>query len=142
MQTSSNYYRVGIVGYSAQKFDEKEARFLICKEYVRLINKNPGKNISIISGLTNLGIPKIAYENGALCGFKTVGVACNMAKDYECFPVDEEILVGDEWGDESLTFISMLDELIRIGGGKQSLKECDEARARNIPVTEIELPAL
>ena len=142
MQTSSNYYRVGIVGYSAQKFDEKEARFLICKEYVRLINKNPGKNISIISGLTNLGIPKIAYENAAICNFHTVGVACSKAVEFDCFPVDHKFIIGDEWGDESSTFISMLDELIRIGGGKQSLKECEDARARNIPVTEIELPAL
>lgn len=40
------------------------------------------------------------------------------AKDYECFPVDEEIIVGKEWGDESETFLDRVDILVKIGGGK------------------------
>ena len=76
-----------------------------------------------MSGLTNLGVPRIAYEEAIKLGLRTVGIACKQAEQYECFPCDEVILVGDNWGDESRAFLASIDVLLRVGGGKQSVAE-------------------
>jgi hypothetical protein len=52
--------RVGIVGYSAQKFDERKARVLV-RRAIYIAWDGLGK-LTIVSGYTNLGIPKLAYE--------------------------------------------------------------------------------
>ena len=33
------------------------------------------------------------------------------------------MIVGNEWGDESATFLGECDVIVRVGGGKQSLDE-------------------
>lgn len=56
-------------------------------------------------------------------GWTTVGVACAKAEQYDCYPVDRRVIVGNEWGDESATFLGECDVIVRVGGGKQSLDE-------------------
>lgn len=68
-------------------------------------------------------------------------MSCAKAFEYKCFPVDDVVIVGNSWGDESPTFLSMIDVLIRIGGGKQSHHEADLARIQGKRVIEFELPA-
>jgi hypothetical protein len=131
---------VGVVGYSGQKFDEEKAKGLISTNF-DLLETITNEDIVIISGLTNLGIPKLAYEEAVKRGWKTVGIACKKAKDYECFDVDETTIVGDNWGDESETFLNSLDVICRFGGGKQSLAEVDEAKEAGLKVFEYELKA-
>ena len=121
---------IGIVGYSSGKFDEKIAKALMAIAFDIVEENHPSKEYMVVSGLTDMGIPSIAYNMAKKRGWKTMGVACSQARDYDCFPVDEEIIEGDEWGDESSTFLDQLDVFIRIGGGEQSLEETEAARSR------------
>jgi hypothetical protein len=130
--------RVGVVGYSDQKFDQNSGRELIRKAFDLLDLK---EKIEMVSGLTNVGIPAIAYEEATRRGWKTVGVACSQALDYDCFPVQEAVIVGQSWGDESEAFLDMIDLVIRVGGGRQSRKEAHLARLQGKQVIEFELPA-
>jgi hypothetical protein len=142
--------RVGVVGYSAQKFDNDEAIGLLNQALSEAVSLCLSKDlyqvdwkeeITIVSGLTDLGIPAIAYEFAMVNGAPTMGIACAKAKEYECFPCDRVHIVGENWGDESESFLAAIDVLIRIGGGKQSLAECDRAKDLGIAVFEKELSA-
>lgn len=122
--------KIGVVGYSSGSFDTRVAALMVEIGIIQLLyddlvkNKtNFSKETTIVSGLTNVGIPKLAYEIAAKHDWSTVGIACELAKGFDCYPVDEEIIVGEEWGDESQTFINYIDCLIRVGGGEQSLEE-------------------
>jgi len=119
---------IGVVGYSGGKFDETIAKALMAIAFDIVEENHPDKEYMVVSGLTDLGIPSIAYNMAKKRKWKTMGIACSQAKDYDCFPVDEEIIEGDEWGDESKTFLSKLDVFVRIGGGKQSLEETESAK--------------
>lgn len=130
---------VGVVGFSGQKFDEKMARAFIDKAFDLLDNED--KDICVISGLTYVGIPAIAYDVAKERGYKTIGVACSKAKEYECFDVDEKYIEGEEWGDESEKFLSMLDVMIKVGGGKQSEEEVKKFKESGKPVIEFDLKA-
>lgn len=134
--------KIGVVGYSAQKFDESEAVRMLREAYDLIDRQYSGKSKAVVSGLTDLGIPALAYREAVSRGWRTVGIACSKAKDYTCFPVDEEIIVGSEWGEESQTFLKSLDVLVRVGGGKQSIRETAEFRESGRPVFEYYLQAL
>ena len=103
------------------------------------ISEEASKNICVISGLTSLGIPKLAYEEADRRCWKTVGIACEKAYDYELYPVDEKQIVGKDWGDESETFLSEIDILVCIGGGKQSKSELKTAKDKGIKTYFYEL---
>lgn len=145
MQNHTSEYiaplRVGIVGYSAQSFDRDYARAILINQ-LRSLKIKEGRNIEVVSGLTWLGIPGLAYEVATALDLRTVGIACKKARNYECFPCDEVFLIGEDWGQESDMFLSSIDMLIRIGGGKQSHAECARAKAKGIPVVEFELATL
>jgi hypothetical protein len=119
--------KIGIVGYSSSYFDLSKAQYLIelgidyMAYYIK--GRTLRNNISVVSSLTNLGIPKLAYEYATAKGYQTVGIACEKAKDYDCFPVDKAIIEGKNWGDESSLFINEIDCLVRVGGEEQSLNE-------------------
>ena len=51
--------RLGVIGYSAQKFDVKKARKIIKKEF-NYFKRIYGNDIIIVSGLTAMGIPLTA----------------------------------------------------------------------------------
>ena len=131
---------IGVVGFSGQKFDEEVAKEKI-KEAFDMITLVFGEDdFKIVSGLTNLGIPKLAYEEAASRDWYTVGIACKQANEYECFDVDEVHIVGDEWGDESGAFLSYIDVILRFGGGKQSLEEAGRAAEMGKKVYEYDIP--
>jgi hypothetical protein len=132
--------KIGVVGYSDKKFDKKEALELLRKGLDELVGRR--KDIVIVSGLTNLGIPAIAYKEAVLRGYRTVGIACKKASEYELFEVDESIILGDEWGEESDRFLEYIDVLLRVGGGKQSLAEAKKAKEMGKRVIEYELELL
>ena len=130
-------FRLGVVGYSSQRFDIDRARPLLRAEIGALTLTAP--DAEVVSGLTALGIPLVAYEVARECGLVTVGVACEKAKDYPCFPCDEVVIVGSEWGDESETFLGRIDFLLKVGGGKQSAAEFERFPG---PKKEVNLPTL
>jgi len=141
---SENIIRVGLVGYCPpSKFDEEEADAMI-KEIFFSIEKNieDGVELVLVSGWTNVGVLKLGYTEAKRRGWKTVGIACKRAEEHELFPVDAGLIVGEEWGAESRTFLQSIDMLVRIGGGEQSMAEAAIAAAAGQPVFAINLPLL
>lgn len=134
-----NDLKIGVVGYSTQKFDKEEAKILLEAAFDVIKQKYPNHIKIVVSGLTNIGIPALAYQEAIKRNWKTIGIACTKASEYDLFPVDKKIIIGNEWGDESETFIDSIDILIRIGGGKQSLKETEIFKTLNKPVIEFDL---
>jgi hypothetical protein len=134
--------RVGLVGYSAQKFDQSKALEYISEAFdvvEELFGAEAPHNL--VSGLTNLGIPRIGYMEAERRGWHLVGIACIKAADHDCYPVHKIELVGRNWGDESETFLDSIDVLICIGGGEQSKREVALAREREILTIEYDLEA-
>ena len=140
--------RIGVVGYSAQAFDKEEANLLLIEALMEIPEVRDetvwphSKIIQIVSGLTQLGIPAIAYSLAKKFSWKTIGIACEKAYKYECFPCDRAHIIGQNWGDESAAFLASIDVLIRIGGGPQSMRECEMAKGLGIPVIVRELAAV
>ena len=88
-------------------------------------------NIEIVSGYTDRGIPALSYVLAKLycktfhgyIDFTTTGFAPKKALSDKRCKVDKEIIVGENFGDESEAFVDYVDVLIKIGGGEQSIKE-------------------
>lgn len=131
--------KVGVVGYSGEfgewSFDPDVGRALIRDQLLRIHNDHTSRVIEVVSGLTNMGIPRIAYEEAAKLGMITVGVAPEGSLEHPHFNVDKVIYVGDDWGDESAAFLDYIDMLIKVGGGKQS-----EAEFKTFQGPKTELP--
>ena len=134
--------RIGVVGYSGKKFNQIVAKALmeIVLDLVEEYHKD--KEYMLVSGLTDLGIPAIAYRSAKKRKWKTMGIACEKAEEYDLYPVDEKIIEGKDWGDESVTFLDNIDVLVRIGGGEQSMDEVEKAKKKNITVYEYDLPEI
>lgn len=127
--------RIGFIGYSAQKFDVEKA-----KSYIKsILDLLSDPHCEVVAGLTNLGIPALAYEEALSRGLTTVGFSCSKALKYECFPVDKRFLFGDNWGDESQSFLEYIDILVIIGGGENTKREELQAREMDIPIIQYPL---
>jgi len=129
--------KIGFVGYSSTDFAFSKGKDAVHEKFETLCNKYD--KFVVVSGLTNIGIPALVYSEAIFRGLKTVGFSAKEAKEYDCFPVDEEILIGNNFGDESDEFINYIDVLVRIGGGKQSRKEELAAREKGMPVLSCEI---
>ena len=134
--------KIGVVGYSINKCDLDLAKDYIKKSFDIVEKEYENFKKVVISGLTNIEIPHLAYKEAVKRGWLTYGIACEKAKKFKWFNVDDYKIIGENWGDESKEFIDMLDVLIRIGGGKQSLKEVEMAKLKNILIIEYELSVL
>ena len=136
-------FRIGVVGYCPPtQFDGKEAHRMICEAFDKIASEHPDEDLAVVSGLTNVGVLGIAYTEAASRNWKTVGVACERALEHELFPVDEKVIVGKEWGDESETFLQRVDCMIRIGTGPQSIRETKAVEGDGKPTYEYDLPTL
>ncbi len=121
--------KIGVIGYSRPNIDEAHARALLQACFKKFIvqAKVERLQVEIVSGLTNAGVPKVAYELAAQWQIKTVGISAREALQAESgiFPVMKQMLIGHHFGDESAFFINYIDCLARIGGGEQSMKETE-----------------
>jgi len=117
--------RYGVVGYSRENFDKNSAHQILDKIFTDIINIHRHETIEIVSGYTNSGIPKIAYELAEKHGLITVGFSAKQALKLKSgvYPVSKVILKGEQFGDESEEFVNYIHHLIRIGGGPQSKRE-------------------
>ena len=122
---SRKVLRIGVVGFSRNQFDKRDARQILRKLFEGLQKKHTGKEIQIVSGYTNAGVPKIAYELADEMGFTTVGFSAKQALKVRSglYPVKQCTLIGEKFGDESEAFVQSIDGLIRVGGGLQSRRE-------------------
>lgn len=134
--------KIGVVGYFSQAFDEAKA-YTLLESAIREISKKIKKgNIIIASGLTNAGMNKVAYDLAEDYGYLTAGIACAKSEKGDNRRCDIVKISGNDWGDESHCLIDFCDAIIRVGGGKQSLKEVRMAKEAGKLVIEHELPAL
>ena len=135
---------IGVVGYCPPtRFDEVEARRMIVEAFDKIkIQLHKDEPVAVVSGLTNVGVLKIAYEEAAARNWFTVGVACKRALEHPLFAVNSQLIVGEQWGEESDTFVGLLDCIIRIGTGKQSIREAGLVKGRGNPAFEYDLPVL
>lgn len=121
--------KIGVVGYSRPNIDEIQVHDLLQTAFKKFIlQAGVGRmQIEVVSGLTNVGVPKIAYELATQWKIKSVGISAREALQAECgvFPVMKRMIIGQHFGDESDFFIRYIDCLARIGGGRQSLKEVE-----------------
>ena len=119
--------KYGIVGFSRNQFDQKTAREIIQDQFQKIKEKHTDVTIEIVSGYTNSGVPKIAYELADKFGFVTVGFSAKQALRVwsGVYPVKKKIIIGNRFGDESEDFVRYIDVLIRVGGGKQSRHETE-----------------
>lgn len=119
--------KYGIVGFSRNQFDKKGARTILYREFEKLKEKHTNEIVEIVSGYTNSGVPKIAYELADQFGFVTVGFSAKQALRVRSgvYPVQKKTIIGNRFGDESEAFVSYIDVLIRVGGGKQSRHEVE-----------------
>jgi len=131
-------HRIGIVGYSGQKFDSFDATNILMEALMDRQKKHP-EGCVVVSGYTDLGIPAIAYRVAKKLGMDTMGIACKKAYENPRYPCDEVLIEGDDWGDESSVFLGNIDEMIKVGGGKQSQAEFKSYEG---PKEEFDLPAI
>jgi hypothetical protein len=131
-------HRIGIVGYSGQKFDAFEATNILHEALKKRLVGHP-EGCAVVSGYTDLGIPGIAYRIAEKLGMSTVGIACKKAYENPRFPCDEVIIEGEDWGDESPVFLANIAEMIKVGGGKQSVAEFESFEG---PKENFDLPAI
>ena len=126
--------KIGIVGFSSPHFDQKSAKILLEKKLRALISELDPSRVQIVSGYTNSGVPKLAYELADSMQLKTVGFSAKQALTVSTgvYPVNKEIIFGAKFGDESEAFIHYIDLLIRIGGGKQSRHEVALFKEKNL----------
>jgi hypothetical protein len=116
---------LGVVGFSAKRFDHAAAEALLAAAVPEMIARLSARTTVLVSGLTDCGVPGIAYRVATRMGLATVGISARQALRVRAglFPVDRRILVGRRFGDESAAFVAMIDALIRVGGGPQSRRE-------------------
>lgn len=133
-----NYFRVGLVGYSNDKFDHELAEQYL-RQAFETLKQQFNRHVVLVSGWSNCGIPALGYKIAKELGWKTEGISAEEVKQYDLFPVDYSSTVGLNFGDESEFFINSISKLIRVGGGKQSLKETQMAKDKGIPIIEYEL---
>ncbi len=133
---------LGVMGYSGQKFSVETAKSLLLNVFSEVRSEFPKSTIIVVSGLTHLGIPGLAYDLAKELGWKTAGVACTEAFQYKCFPCDEVTIVGHNWGEESQTFLQKCLLFTRIGGGKQTKAETAQAIKMGKRVIEHDLDTL
>lgn len=134
--------KIGVIGYSAKEFDTVQAEKFLRGILSELARQNPSRQIEIVSGYTNCGIPKIAYEIAAKLGYNTVGYSAKEALQYNVYDCKKVIIVGEKFGDESKSFVTYCDILIRVGGGDQSMREIAMFKETGKSVYELDLPVL
>jgi len=119
--------KIGVVGFSSNQFNHKEASLKLKKLLDHIVRNHGKEGLVLVSGYTNSGVPKIAYDWAVELGMETVGFSAKQALtvDSGVYPVDKVILVGEKFGEESQSFVEYIDILIRIGGGNQSRHEVE-----------------
>lgn len=114
-------YHLGIVGTSKNVISKPNAR----KELISAINEIKEqigeKEIVIVSG--GGLVPYIAFDYAKHNDWKCIQVVCPRVGIREEV---QRIEIGNTFGDESETFLKMIDGLIRIGGGPQSHNEMSQ----------------
>jgi hypothetical protein len=109
-------------GDAVLKSDSVAAAAALREKLVELKAEH-GSALVISSGATNEGVPKIIYQLCEELRIKAMGVTSEKAFDYQLGTMEYLIVVGENWGDESPTFLNTSDEILMLGGGGQAKRE-------------------
>lgn len=134
-------FRIGVSGYIFFQFDTEKVKLGIAKIFNLLARKYIKRKIEVISKLVDKGVPALAYREAAKRNWKKIGIAPANAKKYSCYPVDEEIIEGTDWMDESQRFIDSIDLFIKIGDDPIALYELDQIKSWEKDIEIVELNA-
>ena len=131
---------IGLVGFSGSfaKNGRTDAES-VTRRFIETMLANtdetlPRRPLFLISGATDLGVPRIGYAAAKKLGVTSVGVTSQEALKYSIAELEYLTVVGNKFGDESEAFVSVIDELWVIGGGKQSLSECNLASEAGVKI--------
>lgn len=131
-EVAANFYmkkklKIGVVGFSRSQFDKQTAILKLRNILERIVAEHGAENLEIVSGYTNAGVPRIAYQLADDLDMDTIGVSAKQALRVRSgvYSVKKVILIGEKFGDESERFVEYIDWLIRIGGGPQSRREVE-----------------
>lgn len=120
-------FKLGVVGFSPPtEFDKRQALKMLIQGYDEFLKHNDlnrNDKIAIVSGYSNAGIPALAYRLGKRRGYHLIGFSAQQILNYDLYPVDEKIIKGKKFGNESPYFLRYIDGLLKVGGGKQSANE-------------------
>ena len=133
--------RVGIAGFSRPDFDREQTERVLRAVFFSLARQwapQSASRVTVVAGLTDVGISSIGYRLAEELGWRTRGVASLQAFGHPWFPVDRALLSGSRWGDESQAFIGQIDAFVRVGGGHIARNEEKMARDRHLPTLAFE----
>jgi len=125
---------VGVAGFSGQWSPAKleadpalkaaaGAATEALREHLKKLKDEHGDNLIVSSGATMEGVPKIIYDICAEEGIAAMGVACEKAFNYPLGTMKYLVIEGQNWGDESPSFLKTSDEFVLLGGGGQAKRE-------------------
>lgn len=87
-----------------------------------------------LGGMTDLGGINVFYDMCLRARIDTAGIMCwQGASSRLARGAREMVIVGDEWSDESPTFLDLVDILLVLEPGQQGWREALEAAQRNDP---------
>lgn len=135
---AGKWKREGMTDDETQKI-ESNVREAVRSELNRLAEeaKEKGKTLIVASGATNAGVLEVVYSECKNMRIKAMGVTTDviLRKDFPVGEMQYLISYGDDWGMESKIFTDIIDELVVVGGGKQSAKEAEVLLNSGRPVT-------
>lgn len=146
LKAAQGLHVVGVAGYSGQWAPAKlaadpnlkvlaDAAVSALSEQLKALKSKYGEKLIISSGATMEGVPKIIYDLCVEQGVPAIGVACAKAFKYPLATMKYLVVEGQEWGEESASFISLADELVVLGGGGQAKREMIAAGQQGKDVT-------
>jgi len=146
LKTLHRLHVVGVTGFSGQWSDQKIASdqtiredalaaTSLIRDHLEALKAQYGSRLVLSSGATMEGVPKIIYQLCEQLGIDAMGVTSAKAIDYQLGKMRYLVVEGDDWGQESATFLRTSDELIMIGGGGQAKREAIAACTEAKPVT-------
>jgi hypothetical protein len=74
--------KIGVVGFSKESFEVEEANYFLKKLISKIISIHSPKQIEIVSGLTNQGIPKLSYLYAQQMKYETIGIQARNWKNF------------------------------------------------------------
>lgn len=136
--------RIGIIGYSNDAdFDEVEADIEIEEMLDEVLSEfdDGTKSIVIVANGIDEGVAQVAYDIAYDRGYKTVGITPASLGDKERFETDDELVVGDEPGEDDDFFVDYVDVIIRIGDSEHgdTVSKMAMAEAADIPTIELDI---
>ena len=135
MGYAGRWQRSGLSGAALEAFVADAGAAL--RRSLEAAKAEHGERLVMVSGATDSGVLRLAYELAAELSITSMGITSNRALRYRVAPMHYLIAIGSRFGDESADFVTLCDHFVVLGGGAQSRHECELALAQGKPVEAI-----